>query len=503
MNDDAQWLHEYVSGGSDAAFARIVERHKGLVYASALRQTGDAGLAEEITQAVFIVLARKAATLRPGVILSGWLFRATRFAARDALKVERRRQHREYEASLMKDEGGSQDGDAAWQEIAPVLDESLARLGETDRHALLLRFFEQKNLAEVGSALGLSEDSARKRVQRALEKLRRALSQRGIAVPVAVLSTVLAANAAPAAPVSIAVGATAATAATASLVQGTLALMAWSKTKIVVTTIVTLLLVNSAALVVVLVVQHRRSQALPAPVAMPAPAGAFSEDEVVLTTFSPPPPDNDGFISLFNGRDLSGWNYNPQVWSVTNGVIIARAPVDSRTTVHYMAWAGGEVQDFELRLKVRTTADANSGVPLRARWGAQRWFPGYQAEIHGQRSGLFVIAGAGRERQLSRAGWRTVAREENGADILDALEQLPDPDKIDAARTAVQSGEWCDVAVVAQGTRFVVQVNAVTVVDTRDDHPTKFFPVGMLGLEYSHRRSTNDAVEFKDIRLKR
>jgi hypothetical protein len=279
--------------------------------------------------------------------------------------------------------------------------------------------------------------------------------------------------------------------------------MAWSKTKIVVATVVTLLLVNSAALVVVLVVQHRRSQARLNPVAMPVSSSAFSEDEIVLTTFSPPPPDNDGFISLFNGRDLSGWNYNPQVWSVTNGVIMARAPIDSRTTVHYMAWAGGEVQDFELRLKVRTTADANSGVPLRARWGAQRWFPGYQAEIHGQRSGLFVIAGAGRDRQLSRPGWRTVAREENGADILDALEQLPDADKIDAARAAVQSGEWCDVAIVAHGTRFTVQVNGVTMVDTRDDHPTKFVPVGMLGLEYSHRRGTNDAVEFKDIRLKR
>src|SRR5213593_4742432 len=98
MKDDFELLDAYAGRGSESAFTEIVERHKGLVYASALRQTGDAGLAEEITQAVFIVLARKAATLKPETILSGWLFRATRFAAADALKRERRRVRREQEA---------------------------------------------------------------------------------------------------------------------------------------------------------------------------------------------------------------------------------------------------------------------------------------------------------------------------------------------------------------------------------------------------------------------
>src|SRR6185436_9102664 len=159
-----------------------------------------------------------------------------------------------------------------------------------------------------------------------------------------------------------------------------------------------------------------------------------SESALVITTFTEPGRDADGFISLFNGRDLTGWNYNPQVWSVVNGVIAGRAPVDSPTTVHYMAWAGGEVDDFELRLKVRTTANDNSGVPLRARWAAQRWMPGYQAEIHGPRSGLLVIAGAGRERELCRAGWLTIARGENGQDVLDSIEPLPNAVQIDAAR---------------------------------------------------------------------
>ena len=501
MNEDAELLRAYVESGSEAAFAALVERHKGLVYASALRQTGEPSLAEEITQTVFIVLARKARTLKPGTLLSGWLFRATRFAARDALKIERRRVRREHEASLMNpnDTGPRTEEAITWQEIAPVLDESLARLGEMDRHALLLRFFEQRKLADVGQALGLSEDGARKRVQRALEKLRGMLSRRGVAVPAAVLATVLAANGAPAAPVTLAIGA----AATTPLLKGTLALMAWSKTKTAVATVGALLLVNSGVIVTVLVVQHnRRGQTRPV-ATMPAPTGPFSVDEVVLTEFVEPAADKDGFISLFNGRDLGGWNYNPHVWSVVDGVIVARAPVDSPQTVHYMAWSGGEVSDFELRLKVRTIADANSGVPLRARWQQQRWFPGYQAEIHGRNTGRLVIAGAGRERQLYRTGWRTIATEENGADTLQSVEALPDADKMDAAREAVANGEWCEFAVIAQGTRFILQLNGITLVDTRDEHPTKFVPVGMLGLEYSHKRDVEDGVEFKDIRFRR
>ena len=506
MNSDAELLRAYVEHGSETAFAAIVERHKGLVYASALRQTADAGLAEEITQAVFVVLARKAATLKPGTILSGWLFRATRFATSDALKGERRRARREHEASLMNPANTDPDDDSAalWQEIAPVLDDSLARLGERDRHALLLRFFDQKNLADVGRALGLSEDGARRRIQRALEKLRGLLGQRGVVVPAVVLASALAANAAPTAPSTLLISATASSsAASAPLVKGTLALMAWSKTKIAIVTIAILLFVNSAALVTILLLQRADAPQPQAAGVAPAQTNQFSEDELVMTPYTESAPDADGFISLFNGRDLTGWNYNPQVWSVVNDAILARAPLDSRTTVHYMAWAGGEVADFELRLSVRTTADDNSGVPLRARWVQQRWFPGYQMEMHGENSGLLIIAGAGRERRLSIAGWRTIAREENGRDTLESIEPLPGAEKIPEVRNAMQKGEWCAVGIVAQGPRFIIRINGVTIVDTRDEHPTKSVPSGMLGLEYSHRTGAEDAVEFKDIRFKR
>ncbi len=505
MNDDVELLHRYVESGSEVAFAAIVERYKGLVYASALRQTRSPDMAEEITQAVFIILARKASTLRRDAILSGWLFRTTCFAARDALKIERRRQRREQEASLMNPDQAnlSTDEHALWQEIAPVLDESLLRLDETDRYALLLRFFEQKKLAEVARVLGLSEDGARKRVERALQKLRTLLGQRGVAVPAAILVAVLSANAAPAAPVTLAVATTAATATTASLVKGTLALMTWSKAKIAVVTVFALLFVNSATVVTILLVRGQRSPRQLAAIAMAPETNSFSEDALVMTDFTEAPPDKDGFISLFNGRDLTGWNYNPNVWSVSNGLIVARAPIDSRQTVHVMPWSGGEVDDFELRLQVRTVANCNSGVPVRARWAQHRWFPGYQAEIHGQNTGLLIIAGAGRERKLSRAGWRTIAREENGQDTLESLKPVSDLAKITAARNAVENAEWCDFRVIAQASRFIIHLNGVTVVDTRDEHPTKSVYVGMLGLEYMHKRGTNDAVEFKDIRFRR
>ena len=193
-SDDAKSLAEYRdcgSCGSETAFRAIVERHLPLVYSTAVRMVnGDSHRAQDICQSVFTDLARSASSLPEGVVLAGWLHRTARFTALELLRAEKRRALREQEANWMK-EHDSSETDEAWALLRPVLDETLAQLGEPDRHALLLRFFGQRSLAEVGSALGVAEDAARKRVARALEKLREQLVARGITTTAAALSCML------------------------------------------------------------------------------------------------------------------------------------------------------------------------------------------------------------------------------------------------------------------------------------------------------------------------
>ncbi len=190
--DDRQLIEEYARGRSEAAFRTLVERHAGLVYGSALRQVNDAQLAEEVAQAVFILLARKAGSLRRGTILSGWLFQTARFVAARALRAEVRRRRREQEAFDMQQLTSSGE---AWAQIAPVLDEALAGLGQVDRDAILLRYVEGRSLREVSSALGVTEEAAKKRVTRAVEKLRQRLGRGDAALSAAALTVALAEHA--------------------------------------------------------------------------------------------------------------------------------------------------------------------------------------------------------------------------------------------------------------------------------------------------------------------
>jgi RNA polymerase sigma factor (sigma-70 family) len=237
MNDDMALVREYAASQSERAFETLVTRHVNLVYSAALRQARDPHLAEDVTQAVFIVLARKAGSLGDKTILSCWLYRTARFAAADALKIQRRRQLREQEAHM---EGVFQnEPDAAWEQLSPLLDEAMARLRDKDRDAIVLRFFENKNLKEVGAALGLEERAAQKRVARGLEKLRAFFNQRGISTTTAIVGGAMAANSVQAAPVGLAktISAVAITkgaavsGSTLTLVKGALKLMAWTKMK--------------------------------------------------------------------------------------------------------------------------------------------------------------------------------------------------------------------------------------------------------------------------------
>jgi RNA polymerase sigma factor (sigma-70 family) len=238
MNDDLNLLREFARNNSEAAFATLVSRHVNLVYSVALRQVHDSHLAEEITQAVFIILARKADSLGDKTILPGWLCRTARYASANALTIQRRRQHREQEAYMQSILNEAEPAET-WNQIAPLLDGAMEKLGQKDHDALVLRFFENKTFAEVGATLGASEDAAKMRVNRALEKLRKFFTKRGVSSTTAIIAGTISANSVQAAPVALAKSVTAvaiakgaaASGSTLTLIKGALKIMAWTKAK--------------------------------------------------------------------------------------------------------------------------------------------------------------------------------------------------------------------------------------------------------------------------------
>jgi uncharacterized protein (TIGR03435 family) len=238
MIDDMEFVREYARRQSELAFETIVSRYVNLVYSAAVRQVHDPHLAEEITQVTFIILARKAHTLGRRTILASWLHRTAVFVAADALKNQRRRVQREQEAHMQSEIQHAEPG-PVWELIAPLLDNALVRLGEKDRQAILLHYFQRKTFAEVGGALGMSEDAARRRTNRALEKLRKLFTQHGVNSTSTALAGAISAGSLQLAPffltksvtaAALSKGATA-SASTLTLTKGALKLMTWTKTK--------------------------------------------------------------------------------------------------------------------------------------------------------------------------------------------------------------------------------------------------------------------------------
>ncbi|HEX2101042.1 MAG TPA: TonB family protein, partial [Candidatus Synoicihabitans sp.] len=209
--DDSQLLRRYAEEGAEDAFGEIVRRHLGLVHAIALRHVGgDAHLARDVAQLVFIDLARKAQSVAQRPVLLGWLLCSARYAAANIVRTEQRRAAREAEAQRMEEITTPETTTASGESLRPLLDDLLSEMPARDRDALLLRFFEQRSYGEIGVRLRLSENAARMRVDRALEKISVRLRRRGITSTAAALGLALPALAQGTAPVGLAASITSA-----------------------------------------------------------------------------------------------------------------------------------------------------------------------------------------------------------------------------------------------------------------------------------------------------
>jgi RNA polymerase sigma factor (sigma-70 family) len=235
---DRKLLDRWVQSASQQAFGELVTRHVGWVYAAALRMVRNRELADDVSQAVFIVLAKKAQRIGRGVSLSGWLFNVTRFTSLQALRRERRRTLHERRAAMARAESdpSSQAPDPNWEQVGTMVESLVAKLSSGDRQVVLLRFYQGMTTVQIGEALGVSTEAAKKRVTRAVQRLRTLFARKGMSMSAAGLGGALASDAA-AAPaalagtIMLAVTANSATSAM-GLANGVINSMAWAKAKV-------------------------------------------------------------------------------------------------------------------------------------------------------------------------------------------------------------------------------------------------------------------------------
>ena len=252
---DQELLREHFETGSEDAFADLVHRHVDLVYSTALRVLSNFSLAEEVTQRTFLALSQNARKLQDRSILTGWLYETTRNSAITTIRSENRRRLREQEAVLMQTQDSSED-QPPWAQMAPHLDNALAKLSTPDRDLILLRFFERKPAREIAAQFGLTEEAAQKRAARALERLRTIFAERGLPSSTAGLAAALSLQAVQSAPAGLTASVIAA-AGTSKVITSTLGIiMASTKAKLGLAAIL------MAAVSTPLVLQHQTNTRL-------------------------------------------------------------------------------------------------------------------------------------------------------------------------------------------------------------------------------------------------
>lgn len=270
MSEDMDLVREYVRHKSERAFAELVSRHINLVYSVAFRHAQNVHLAQEITQAVFVLLAQKAGHLGPKTVLSAWLCRASRNIAFRTSTAQYRREKREHEAYMQSITEKSDSDSNVWKTIAPFLEAALDQLKTREYEAIVLRFFNHRSFKEVAAALGTSEDGARMRVNRSLEKMRRFFLKRGVTLSIAVIAVAIAENSIQAAPATLAKSVTAVALSKGALtsgpaltsIKGALKIMAWSKAKVTAVVTVALLVTAGTATVATTGVRHYREDTM-------------------------------------------------------------------------------------------------------------------------------------------------------------------------------------------------------------------------------------------------
>jgi RNA polymerase sigma factor (sigma-70 family) len=360
--DDWQLLKDYAARNSEEAFRALVDRYAGMVYHAALRQSADPHSAEEAAQVVFITLARKAGSIPRQATLYGWLFRATRFAVLNQARQQATRERREQEARAMQPMTESNDADSLWERITPHLNDALDKLSAADRELVMVRYFGNQSYKDLAEMLGVSEETARKRLSRAIERLRVIFARRGVAVSSVALAAAFAACGAQAAPGGLAASwakmalaqAGAGTAATSG--GGVLALLASAKSAGFLATVTGLAVLAAAAVVI----SKSISRGSPAP----APAATL--------TASPATPGTDPPASPNTSRPSAGTTAANPAASAALDKIKAALHDSNHTEVYpnpvMQAAVAGLGDRRKAALPVLETAlnDTNAEVRLRA-----------------------------------------------------------------------------------------------------------------------------------------